>query len=102
MGSWDGSLNFSVRTFGGADASPTAGDFAGKETLSRRIRVISMLPKPESDADVPDTHVRIDAKPSATTPLSDTADMVAAALVADATGHHGQSPAFRGRIRREW
>ena len=49
---------------------------------------------PESDA--PDTDARIDAKSSATTPLNDTAEMVAAALIADATGYNGQSGFFEG------
>ena len=51
-------------------------------------------PTPESDS--PDTDARIDARPPATTPLNDTAEMVAAALVADATGYNGQPRFFEG------
>jgi putative transposase len=51
-------------------------------------------PTPESDSS--DTDARIDAKSPATTPLNDTAKMVAAALVADATGYNGQSRFFEG------
>jgi putative transposase len=49
-------------------------------------------PTPESDA--ADTDPRIDAKSSTTTPLNDTAEMVAAALIADATGYNGRSRFF--------
>jgi hypothetical protein len=51
----------------------------------------------ESDADSPDTDARIYAKSSATNRLNDTAEMVAAALVADATDYHGQTSV--GEIR---
>jgi putative transposase len=47
-----------------------------------------------SESDSPDTDARIDAKSSATNRLNDTAEMVAAALVADATGYHGRSRFF--------
>ncbi|EMA43611.1 transposase IS4 family protein [Halococcus saccharolyticus DSM 5350] len=50
--------------------------------------------KPTPESDSADTEPRIDAKSLATTPLHDTAEMVAAALVADATGHHGRSRFF--------
>ncbi len=49
---------------------------------------------PESDS--ADTDARIDAKSSTTTPLNDTAEMVAAALVADATGYNDQPRFFEG------
>jgi putative transposase len=44
-----------------------------------------------SDADAPDTTARIGTKPLAANRLNDTAEMVAAALVADATDY----PHFR-------
>ena len=47
-----------------------------------------------SETDSPDTDARIDAKPPATTSLNDTTEMVAAALVANATGYNGQSRFF--------
>jgi putative transposase len=50
--------------------------------------------KPTPESDSPDTDPRIDAESPATTPLNDTADMVAAALVADATGYNGRSRFF--------
>jgi hypothetical protein len=50
--------------------------------------------KPTAESDSPDTDPRIDAESPATTPLNDTADMVAAALVADATGYNGRSRFF--------
>jgi putative transposase len=53
-----------------------------------------METKPTAESDSADTDPRIDAKSSATTPLNDTAEMVAAALVADTTGHHGRSRFF--------
>jgi putative transposase len=53
-----------------------------------------MVTKPTPESDSADTDPRIDAKSPATTSLNDTAEMVAAALVADATGHHGQSRFF--------
>jgi putative transposase len=53
-----------------------------------------METKPTAESDSPDTDPRIDAKSPATTPPNDTAEMVAAALVADATGHHGRSRFF--------
>jgi putative transposase len=49
---------------------------------------------PTSESDSPDTDTRIDAKSPATTSLNDTAEMVAAALVADAVGHHDRSRFF--------
>jgi putative transposase len=51
--------------------------------------------KPTPESDSADTDARIDAKSLATTPMNDTAEMVAAALVADATGHHGRSRFFK-------
>ena len=48
----------------------------------------------ESDADSPDTDARIDAKSPATTPLNDTAEMVAAALAVSATGDNDRSRFF--------
>jgi putative transposase len=57
-----------------------------------------MSPKPESDADVSDTDARIDAKPPAAKPLNDTAEMVAAALVADATDRHEQAHFFKSKL----
>jgi putative transposase len=53
-----------------------------------------METKPTAESDSADTDPRIDAKSPATTPLNDTAEMVAAALVADAAGHHGRSRFF--------
>jgi putative transposase len=53
-----------------------------------------MVTKPTPESGSADTDPRIDAKSPATTPLNDTAEMVAAALVADATGHHGRSRFF--------
>ena len=50
--------------------------------------------KPTAESDSPDTDPRIDAESPATTPLNDTAEMVAAALVADATGYNGRSRFF--------
>lgn len=50
--------------------------------------------KPTPESDSADTDARIDAKSPATTPLNDTAEMVAAALVADATGYNGRSRFF--------
>ena len=50
--------------------------------------------KPTPESDSADTDVRIDAKLSAKIPLNDTAEMVAAALVADATGYNGRSRFF--------
>jgi hypothetical protein len=55
-----------------------------------------METKPTPESDSTDTDARIDAKSPATTPLNDTAEMVAAALVADATGYNGQSRFFEG------
>jgi putative transposase len=54
----------------------------------------------ESEADSPDTDIRIDPKPPVTTPLNDTAEMVAAALVADATGYDRRSRFFEGKSDR--
>jgi putative transposase len=51
-----------------------------------------------SDADSPDTTARIDAKPLAANRLNDTAEMVAAALVADATDYHGQTRFFEDEL----
>jgi putative transposase len=53
-----------------------------------------MKTKPTPESDAPDTDARIDAKSATTTPLNDTAEMVAAALIADATGYNGQSRFF--------
>ncbi len=50
--------------------------------------------KPTPESDSADTDPRIDVKSSATTPLNDTAEMVAAALVVDAIGYHGRSRFF--------
>src|SRR5699024_9780639 len=52
--------------------------------------------KPTPESESADTDARIDAKSPATTPLNDTAEMVAAALVADATGSHGRTRFFEG------
>ena len=48
----------------------------------------------DSESDAPDTTACIDAQPPVTNPLNDTAEMVAAALVADATGYNGRSRFF--------
>lgn len=56
--------------------------------------------KSESESDSPDTDTRIDAKPSATTPLNDTAEMVAAALIANTTGYNGRSRFFEDDSER--
>jgi putative transposase len=53
-----------------------------------------METKPTPESDSADTDARIDAKPPVTTPLDETAEMVAAALVADATGYNGRSRFF--------
>jgi putative transposase len=57
-----------------------------------------METKPTAESDSADTDPRIDAKSPATTPLNDTAEMVAAALVADATGYHGQTRFFEDEL----
>jgi putative transposase len=54
-----------------------------------------MVTKPTPESGSADTDPRIDAKSPTTIPLNDTAEMVAAALVADATGHHGRSRFFK-------
>jgi putative transposase len=50
--------------------------------------------KPTPESDSADTDGCIDTKSPATTPLNDTAEMVAAALVADATGYNDRSRFF--------
>jgi putative transposase len=50
--------------------------------------------EPHSESDSPDTTTRIDVQPPVTNSLNDTAKMVAAALVADATDYNGQSRFF--------
>ena len=48
----------------------------------------------QSESDASDTTARTDAQPPTTTPLNDTAEMVAAALIADATGYNERSRFF--------
>ena len=59
-----------------------------------------METKPTPESDSTDTDARIDAKPPRADRLNDTVEIVAATLVADATGYNGRSRFFEGESDR--